>query len=92
MGKCCDHSSSFIFDLIIFVGNEDMRESLYQFKFGQITPRIRELSALEHLKKKKIYNVVNTLAPSFLIDCSSFMQITRTFIKAERFRNLARSD
>ena len=55
-----------------------MQESLNEFSFAQL-PLILELSALEHLKKK-IFNVVNTLAPSFLIDCSSFLQITRKII------------
>ena len=42
--------------------------------FGQIPPPLLDLSALECLKKN---NVVNTLVPSFLIGCSSFLQITR---------------
>ena len=56
-----------------------MHESLGEFKFrpdtttdsGVICPCASE---------KLMYNVVNTLAPSFLIRCSSFMQITRTTI------------
>ena len=55
-------------------------------KFGQIGPRTAELTALEHLgKSPKTYNgenVVNTLATSFLIESSSFLQKTRTCIKA----------
>ena len=42
---------------------------------------ILELAPLEHLKKL-IDNVVTTLAPSFLIGSSSFLQVTRTTIKA----------
>ena len=40
-----------------------------------------ELAALE-LLKKMIYNVMTTLAPSFLIGFSSFLQLTRTTIKS----------
>ena len=47
-------------------------------KFGQI-PSTPELSALEHLKNY-LSNVMNTLAPSFVIGCSSFLQITRISI------------
>ena len=46
--------------------------------FNQIRPLTTELLALERLM---LYNVVNTLAPSFLIGSSSFLQITRTTIK-----------
>ena len=41
--------------------------------FGQISST-HGLSVLEHLKNY-LYNVVNTLAPSILIRCSSFLQI-----------------
>ena len=41
---------------------------------------ILELAPLEHLKLMN--NVVTTLAPSFLIGSSSFLQVTRTTIKA----------
>ena len=49
--------------------------------FGQIPPPTPELSALVHLKKM-MYNVVYTLAPSFLIGSSSFLQVTRTIINS----------
>ena len=49
--------------------------------FGQIPPPTPELSALARLKKL-LYNVVNTLAPSFLIRSSSFLQVTRTTKKS----------
>ena len=39
--------------------------------FGQIPPPTPELSALARLKKL-MYNVVNTLAPLFLIGSSSY--------------------
>ena len=38
------------------------------------------------------YNVVTTLAPSFLIGSSSFLQVTRTIINAWISSNLAKSD
>ena len=44
--------------------------------FNQIRPLKAELPALEHLKID--FNIVNTLAPSFLIGPSSFLQVTRT--------------
>ena len=55
-----------------------MHESLEEFKFqaiadsGVICPWAAE---------KLMYNVVNTLAPSFLNGSSSFLQVTRTTIK-----------
>ena len=49
--------------------------------FGQIPPPTPELSALARLKKM-MYNVVNTLAPLFLIGSSSFLQVRRTTIKS----------
>ena len=49
--------------------------------FGQILPPTPELSALARLKKK-MYNVVNTLAPLFLTVSSSILQVRRTTIKS----------
>ena len=46
--------------------------------FGQIPPLTPEVSALMRLKKM-MYIVLNTLAPSFLIGCSSFFG-TRTLV------------
>ena len=43
--------------------------------FVKIPSHILELAPIEHLKKL-INNVVNTLAPSFLIGSSSFLQAT----------------
>ena len=55
-------------------------------KFGQIIPRTAELAALERLEKSAYTyngrNLVNTLALSFLIQSSSFLQVTRTCMKA----------
>ena len=67
-----------------------MHESLDEFKFrpefGQIGPRTAELAALERLEKSPLTyngrNLVNTLAPSFLIGSSSFLQVSRTCMKA----------
>ena len=47
--------------------------------FSRIPPLTSELAALERLKKKTTYNLVSTLAPTFLIG-SSYLQITRTTI------------
>ena len=85
MGKSCLHSSAFNFDRIFFVlaGNEDNHN--ISDEFDQIRPRTAELAALERLKKLPLTyngrNVVSTLAPSFLIGFSSFLQVTRTAIK-----------
>ena len=54
-----------------------MHESLNGFKIGQIPPQTQELSALARLKKM-LYNVVNSLARSFLIVSSTYLQVTRT--------------
>ena len=55
-------------------------------KFGQIEKGTVELAALERLEKSPYTyngeNVVTTLAFSFLIQSSSFLQVTRTCIKA----------
>ena len=49
--------------------------------FGQIRTLTTELSAHEGLNKST-YNVVVTIGPSVLIESSSFLQVTRTCIKA----------
>ena len=49
--------------------------------FGQIPPQTPELSAL-CASENLMYNVVNTLAPLFLIGSSSFLQVRRTTIKS----------
>ena len=71
------NTSSFIFDSIILIlaGNEDMHESLDEFKFRPDTTT--HISARYHhqlcpcASENLIYNV-NTLAPSFLIGSSFF--------------------
>ena len=76
-----EHSSSFIFDLsiLILAGNKDMHESLDEFKFWpDTTTNSRVICPCT--SEKLLYNVVNTLAPSFLIRSSSYLQVTRTSI------------
>ena len=55
-------------------------------KFDLIGPRTAELAAIERLEKSpQTYNwnnLVNTLAPSFLNRSSSFLQVTRTCMRA----------
>ena len=58
-----------------------MHESLDEFIFQPLTTtksRVIRPCASEKL----MYNVVNTLAPSFLIGSSSFLQVTRTSFKS----------
>ena len=53
--------------------------------FSQILPRTAELAALERLKKSHrliVGKILLALVPSFLIGSSSFLQVTRTTIKA----------
>ena len=56
-----------------------MHESLYGFEFWQ-DPTTDYGVSCPWASKKSIYNVVNTLAPSFLIESSPFMQVRRTTI------------
>ena len=57
--------------------------------FVEIPSPIKELAVLEHLKIDGICSIVmTTLAPSFLIGSSSFLQPTRTTIKAWMSLNL----
>ena len=56
-----------------------MHKSLDEFKFRPDTdtnPRVICPCASEKL----LYNVVTTLAPTFLIESSSYLQVTRTSI------------
>ena len=48
-------------------------------KFSRIRTHTAELAALERLNGE---NLVSTLEPLFLIGSSSFLQVTRTTIKA----------
>ena len=62
------NTSSFIFDLIILIlaGNKDMHESLDEFKFRPDTDTNTRVIC-PCASEKLLYNVVSTLAPSFLI-------------------------
>ena len=61
-------------------------KSRLSFKFSLIETFTAGLVALERLKNFPLAynrsNVANTLVPSFLIGSSSFLQDTRTYIKA----------
>ena len=58
-----------------------MHESLDEFKFQpDTTTNSRVICPCA--SEKLMYNVVNTLAPSFLIGSSSFLQVMRTTIKS----------
>ena len=75
--------SSFIFKLIILIlaGNKDMHKSLDEFKFRPDTATNSRVIC-PCASEKLMYNVVNTLAPLFLIGSSSFSQVRRTIIKS----------
>ena len=79
----CQTTLAFIFYSIVFIlaGNEDMHESLDEFEFRQ-DPTTDYGVSCPWGSEKSMYNVVNTLAPSFLIGSSSFLQVTRTTIKS----------
>ena len=68
------NTSSFILDSIILIlsGNEDMHQSLDEFKFQPDTTTDSRVIC-PFASEKLMYNVVNTLAPSFLIGSSSFL-------------------
>ena len=86
--KCCEHSSTYIFDQIFFIlsCNKDSHEIWMSSNFGKIRPWTADLAALECLKKSPFtYNgkaVVNAPAPSFLMGSSSFLHATRTAIRS----------
>ena len=56
-----------------------MHESLDEFKFRPDTD-INTRVICPCASKKLLYNVVSTLAPSFLIRSFSYLQVTRTSI------------
>ena len=58
-----------------------MHESLDEFEFRQDSMSDYGVSC-PWPSEKSMYNVVNTLAPSFLIESSSFLQVTKTTIKS----------
>ena len=73
------NTSSFIFESIILIlaGNKDMHESLDEFKVRPDTDTNTRVIC-PCASEKLLYNVVTTLAPSFLIGSSSYLQVTRT--------------
>ena len=58
-----------------------MHESLDEFKFRPDTVTNSRVIC-PCASEKLMYNVVNTLAPLFLIGSSSFLQVRRTTIKS----------
>ena len=56
-----------------------MHESLDEFKFRPDTPTNSRVIC-PCASEKLMYNVVNTLAPLFLMGSSSFLQVRRTTI------------
>ena len=54
-----------------------MHESLDEFKFRPDTTNNSRVIC-PCMSEKLMYNVVNTLAPTFLIRSCSFLQVTRT--------------
>ena len=65
--------------ILIIAGNEDMHESLDEFKF--LPDAITNSRVICPCASEKfMYNVVNTLAPLFLIGSSSYWQVMRTSI------------
>ena len=75
------NGSSFIFYLInlILAGKWDMHESLDELKFRPDTTNNTRVIC-PCTSGKLMYNVVNTLAPLFLIGSSSYLQVRRTTI------------
>ena len=63
--------------------NKDMHKSLDEFKFRPDTTTNTKVIC-PCASKKLMYNVVNTLAPLFLIRSSSFLQVTRTTITSHK--------
>ena len=58
-----------------------MHESLDEFKFRPDTTTNTRVFC-PCMSEKLMYNVVNTLAPLFLIGSASFLQVRRTTIKS----------
>ena len=63
--KCCEHSSAFIFDWILFTlaGNKDNHESLNEFQF--LPDPITNFALAAWAFEKWLYCVIKSLAPSF---------------------------
>ena len=60
-----------------------MHESLDEFKFRPDTTTDSRVIC-PCTSEKLTFNVVNTLAPLFLIRSSSYLQVTRTFITSQK--------
>ena len=67
--------------ILIFACNEDMHESLDEFKFRPDTATNSRVIC-PCASEKLMFNVVNTPTPLFLIGSSSFLQVRRTTIKS----------
>ena len=64
-----------------------MHEILDEFKFRPYTTtNSRVINPC--VSEKLMYNVVNTLAPTFSIESSSFYQVTRLALKSGQSSNL----
>ena len=64
-----------------------MLKSLYEFEFKQ-DPSTDYGVSCPWACEKSMYNILNSLAPSFLIE-SSFLQVMRTTIKSRRSSKLS---
>ena len=71
----------------ILAGKKDMHESLDEFKFRPDTLTNSRVIC-PCASEKLMYNVVNTLAPTFKIESSSFCQVTKTTLKSGQSSNL----
>ena len=58
-----------------------MHKSLDELEFRQ-DPTTENGVSCPWASAKSIYNIVNTLAPSFLIETFSFLQVKKTIIKS----------
>ena len=66
-----------------------MQESLDEFKFRPDTDTNTRV-VCPCASEKLLYNVVSTLAPSFLIGSSSYLQVKRTFITSRTSSKLGK--
>ena len=84
------NTSSFIFESIILIlaGNEDMHESLDEFKFLPDTDTNTRVIC-PCASEKLLFNVVTTVVPTFLIRSSSYLQVTRTSITSRTSSELS---
>ena len=69
--------------LFILAGNDDMHESSDEFEFRPDWTTDCGVSC-PWTSEKLLYNVVNTLGPTFSIESSSFLQVRRTTNKSRR--------